>query len=272
MYGIPTPLTIPESMAPSPTYKGMVLPPLTEGAYSFAKRIATNRHLARSAANTLMYRYTSAYDGGSCFPFFSGPSPDSVITGTDRDTLAAFALVRGLYPAGTPVGAALAAILPLAKSDALLASVALSRIAAAVRRHKKRCAPTPVPPGPASESCAPGYTMTCTPTPPPKHGTGVMVPDTYGFIGTSWLAYDKMVPQDPQLTPEEDPPRLCLDMASEEKLQNQRKFSMYIGGPAVFIAGSKLKGPFGLFIMGLGVACTVWHATAHKKVKEITGV
>jgi len=81
-----------------------------------------------------------------------------------------------------------------------------------------------------------------------------------------------MVPQDPQLTLEEDPPRLCLDMASEEKLQNQRKFSMYIGGPAVFIAGSKLKGPFGLFIMGLGVACTVWHATAHKKVKEITGV
>ncbi len=115
---------------------------------------------------------------------------------------------------------------------------------------------TPVP------VCAPGYALTCSPD----------RAISYGFIGPSWLAYNKMVPQDPQLTLEEDPPRLCLDMASEEKLQNQRKFSMYIGGPAVFIAGSKLKGPFGLFIMGLGVACTVWHATAHKKVKEITGV
>jgi len=115
---------------------------------------------------------------------------------------------------------------------------------------------TPVP------VCAPGYALTCSPD----------RAISYGFIGPSWLAYNKMVPQDPQLTLEENPPRICLDMASEEKLQNQRKFSMYIGGPAVFIAGSKLKGPFGLFIMGLGVACTVWHATAHKKVKEITGV
>ncbi len=259
MYGLP-PLPPPpllEDMPPSPTYKGMVLPPLTAGAYSFAKRIATDRHLARSAANTLIYRYTSAYDDGGCFPPDRAPLPEESITGTDRDTLAAFALVGGLYPAGTPVGAALAAILPLPESEPILkyAKMATTRIAAAVGRHKKRCAPTP-----ALSGCAPGYALTCSP-----------VPD-YGFIGTSWLAYDKMVPQDPQLTLEEDPPRLCLDMASEEKLQNQRKFSMYIGGPAVFIAGSKLKGPFGLFIMGLGVACTVWHATAHKKVKEITGV
>ena len=94
----------------------------------------------------------------------------------------------------------------------------------------------------------------------------------YGFIGTSMLAYSKMVPTDPQLTVEDNPPRLCIDMASEEKLQNQRKFAMYIGGPSVFVAGSKLKGPFGLFIMGLGAACTAWHATAYKKVKDITGV
>lgn len=120
--------------------------------------------------------------------------------------------------------------------------------------------------------CAPGYTLTCTPALTIPESMAFTPSEGYGFIGPSWLAYNKMVPQDPQLTLEEDPPRLCLDMASEEKLQNQRKFSMYIGGPAVFIAGSKLKGPFGLFIMGLGVACTVWHATAHKKVKEITGV
>lgn len=87
----------------------------------------------------------------------------------------------------------------------------------------------------------------------------------YGFI-------DKMIPQDPQLTMEQDPPRLCLNIESEQALQNQRKFAMYIGGPSVVIAGHKLKGPFGLFVMGLGVACTLWHHTAYKQVKAVTGV
>jgi len=87
----------------------------------------------------------------------------------------------------------------------------------------------------------------------------------YGFI-------DKMIPQDPQLTMEQDPPRLCLNIESEQALQNQRKFAMYIGGPSVVIAGHKLKGPFGLFVMGLGVACTLWHHTAYKQVKAATGV
>ncbi len=87
----------------------------------------------------------------------------------------------------------------------------------------------------------------------------------YGFI-------DQMIPKDPQLTMEDNPPRVCLDLASEEKFQNQRKFAMYIGGPSVFIAGSKLQGPFGLFVMGLGVACTLYHHASYKKVKEVTGV
>lgn len=94
--------------------------------------------------------------------------------------------------------------------------------------------------------------------------------DDYGAL--TWLAYKNMVPQDPQLTLEDDPPRLCLDMASEEKLQNQRKFAMYIGGPSVLVAGSKIGGLFGTFVMALGVACTAWHYTAYKKVNEITGV
>lgn len=94
----------------------------------------------------------------------------------------------------------------------------------------------------------------------------------YGFIGTSMLAYNKMVPKNPQLSMEENPPRLCLDLKSEHALQNQRKFATFIGGPAVFLAGHKLKGVFGTFVMGLGIACTAWHYTSYKKVSEITGI
>ena len=94
----------------------------------------------------------------------------------------------------------------------------------------------------------------------------------YGFIGTSWLAYNKMVPKNPQLSMEENPPRLCPDLKSEHALQNQRKFAMYIGGPSVFVAGTKVGGLFGTFVMALGAACTAWHYTAYRKVTEVTGV
>lgn len=94
----------------------------------------------------------------------------------------------------------------------------------------------------------------------------------YGFIGTSMLAYSKMVPTDPQLTVEDNPPRLCLDLESEKKLQNQRIFASLIGGPSVALAGYKLKGVFGTFVMGLGLACTAWHYNAYKKVLDITGI
>ena len=93
----------------------------------------------------------------------------------------------------------------------------------------------------------------------------------YGFIGTSLLAYSQMVPTDPQLTVEDNPPRLCLDLKSEHALQNQRKFAMYIGGPSVFAAGYKLKGPFGLFVMGLGAACTAWHAAYQHNAMQTFG-
>ena len=92
----------------------------------------------------------------------------------------------------------------------------------------------------------------------------------YGVM--TCLAYKNMVPQDPQLTLEQDPPRLCLDLESEQQLQNQRKFAMYIGGPSVFVAGSKVGGLFGGFVMALGAACTAWHYTAYKKVADVTGV
>tara|TARA_R110002060_G_scaffold68043_1_gene76731 strand:- start:1639 stop:2172 length:534 start_codon:yes stop_codon:yes gene_type:complete len=113
--------------------------------------------------------------------------------------------------------------------------------------------------------CAPGFEMTCSPVP-------TSIVRDYGFIGTSVLAYSKMVPTDPQLTVEDNPPRLCLDLESEKKLQNQRIFASLIGGPSVALAGYKLKGVFGTFVMGLGLACTAWHYNAYKKVSDITGI
>ena len=93
-----------------------------------------------------------------------------------------------------------------------------------------------------------------------------------GYGSLTWLAYKNMVPTAAQLTLEEEPPRLCIDMESERKLQNQRKFAMYVGGPSVFVAGSKVGGLFGGFVMALGAACTAWHYTAYRKVAEVTGV
>ena len=80
-----------------------------------------------------------------------------------------------------------------------------------------------------------------------------------------------LIPLDPQLSVLADPPRLCLDMESERAMQQQRTFAYLIGGPAVFLAGLRLKGGFGMFVAGLGAACTVWHYTAHKKVAEAIG-
>ena len=96
--------------------------------------------------------------------------------------------------------------------------------------------------------------------------------DDYGFIGTSMFAYKRMVPTNPQLTVERDPARLCLDLASEGKLQNQRKFATLIAGPSIALAGYKLKGIFGNFVMGLGLVCTAWHYTSYNKVLDITGI
>ena len=102
--------------------------------------------------------------------------------------------------------------------------------------------------------------------------SGYLLPGEYSYGSLTWLAYKNMVPTDAQLTLEENPPRICIDMESEHKLQNQRKFAMYIGGPSVFVAGTKVGGLFGTFVMALGAACTAWHYTAYRKVTEVTGV
>ncbi len=61
----------------------------------------------------------------------------------------------------------------------------------------------------------------------------------------------------------------CLDRATEEKLQKQRKFTYLIGGPAVLYAGLKLKNPLAkLFVSALGVACTLTHYAQYQAVKN----
>ena len=61
----------------------------------------------------------------------------------------------------------------------------------------------------------------------------------------------------------------CLDKASEQKLQKQRKFTYMIGGPAVFWAGTQLKNPMAkAFVMALGVACTLTHFAQYKAVEN----
>ena len=90
---------------------------------------------------------------------------------------------------------------------------------------------------------------------------------------------NKFIPPNPQVSlvpaTDEEPVRVCLDLASETILQNQRQFAYLIGGPAVLLAGMKLskKEPlFGAFVSVLGVACTWWHYQAHRKVNYLTGI
>lgn len=87
------------------------------------------------------------------------------------------------------------------------------------------------------------------------------------------------IPQNPQLSvlpPEDDlPGRLCLDLKSEQALQNQRQFAYMIGGPAVLLAGLKVQKQeplFGAFVAALGIACTVWHYKAYQQVRYTTGI
>lgn len=91
--------------------------------------------------------------------------------------------------------------------------------------------------------------------------------------------FSAMIPPNPLLNVEAEgdglPARLCLDLESEKRLQNQRRFVYTIGGPAVAIAGIKLQRDeplFGTFVLGLGIACTLWHYKSYTTVQEVTGI
>jgi len=234
MYGVPE-LPPPIPVLSSPTYKGMRLPALTADAQRLAGKLATDPMRARRFVVTTTKKFVGAYDGGGCVPSSPRPLPSETINSLDENVLAAFGILKRLYS------------IYVVRVDPRVSAMAtgiLDTVAAAQRRYRVRCAPD-------------------IPLPPVK---------PYGFIGTSMLAYSKMVPTDPQLTVEDNPPRLCLDLESEKKLQNQRIFASLIGGPSVALAGYKLKGVFGTFVMGLGLACTAWHYNAYKKVSDITGI
>lgn len=87
----------------------------------------------------------------------------------------------------------------------------------------------------------------------------------------------QFIPSNPVVTAQTDNGEItavCLDAASERIMQQQRQFAYTVGGPSVAIAGLMLaeKRPlFGLFVAGLGVACTMWHHTAYTKVRELMG-
>ena len=263
MYGVPALPTL-------ITYKGMILSsaPPSVAASRLANSVKDDPGRANVLGMRIVERFTAAYDSGGCVPSDPRPLPTEVILDGDRTVLSAFGIIAGLYP------------IPLPSVDPRVSGIAtrvLDRISEASKRYRVRCAShIPLPPPkagsaastiPGTPACAPGFVRVMVPTCKPAP-----TPDDYGFIGTSWRAYNKMIPKNPQLSMEENPPRLCLDLKSEQALQNQRKFAMDIGGPAVFLAGNKLKGFFGTFVMGLGVACTAWHYTSYKKVSEITGI
>jgi hypothetical protein len=91
--------------------------------------------------------------------------------------------------------------------------------------------------------------------------------------------YNAFVPPEPRLEllpgSEGESPSLCLDMKSEQILQNQRQFAYTIGGPAIVLAGAKVQKEepiFGAFVMALGIACSVWHYKAYQKVRYYTGL
>ena len=65
---------------------------------------------------------------------------------------------------------------------------------------------------------------------------------------------------------------VCLDAETERKMQQQRQFAMLIGGPAIVAAGCEVyeeRPLFGLFVAGLGLACSIWHYTAYKAVDDL---
>lgn len=58
----------------------------------------------------------------------------------------------------------------------------------------------------------------------------------------------------------------CIDVATEEKLQKQRKFTYMFATPLLVIAGIKLGGKLGTAVSLLGVACGLTHYTQYQAV------
>ena len=91
----------------------------------------------------------------------------------------------------------------------------------------------------------------------------------YGAYGTGledW--YYRVVPRDPQITVTNG--EVCIDRASEETMQMQRRLAYMAGGPLIILAGLQLKSNplLGMVTTALGVACTMWHYKTHELVEN----
>jgi hypothetical protein len=58
----------------------------------------------------------------------------------------------------------------------------------------------------------------------------------------------------------------CIDIATEKKLQKQRKFTYMFASPLLVYAGIKLGGKLGTTVSLLGIACGLTHYTQYNAV------
>jgi hypothetical protein len=58
----------------------------------------------------------------------------------------------------------------------------------------------------------------------------------------------------------------CIDIATEQKLQKQRKFTYVVASPLLVYAGIKLGGKLGTAVSLLGIACGLTHYTQYQAV------
>ena len=88
----------------------------------------------------------------------------------------------------------------------------------------------------------------------------------------------RFLPLNPIITVDKDaqgkPIRYCIDAESERDMQWQRAFAMSVGGPTVLYAGWKADVgiPMKIFIMSLGVACSMSHFHQFKMVYKASRV
>lgn len=88
----------------------------------------------------------------------------------------------------------------------------------------------------------------------------------------------KFLPVDAVMTVDRDaagkPIRYTVDAKTESTLQWQRAFAMTVGGPTVVYAGWKADVgiPMKIFIMSLGVACSMSHFHQFKTVYKASRV
>ena len=80
---------------------------------------------------------------------------------------------------------------------------------------------------------------------------------------------DKFLPRNVEVHRSPDGQFYCVNAEAELKMQAQRLFAAFIGGPAVVYASLQVQNPLiRTFIMGMGVACSLSHYMQYQAVKD----